>query len=171
MNHFPDAGEMVAGEYSPCHKAGPEMSQLGQPPQENQGFWPFECHNSLGGMSRLGEYSPWALLPFSLFSPFLLPVFSLPSPSPSLLLPRSFRLVGYRGSSVCSRWEIFIGERERGPFFWRGFGAAQGLFSSSQRDGVALAVNRTPAVLKQAGIYGAVSCALIIVHDNRRAWR
>jgi hypothetical protein len=65
---------MVAGEYSPCHKAGPEMSQLGQPPQQNQGFCPFECHNSPGGMSRLGEYSPWALLPFSLFSPFLLPL-------------------------------------------------------------------------------------------------
>lgn len=53
----------------------------------------------------------------------------------------------------------------------RGFGAAQGLFSSPEGDGVALAVNRSPAVLKQAGIYGAVSCALIIVHDNRRAWR
>lgn len=98
---------MVAGEYSPCHKAGPEMSQLGQPPQQNQGFCPFEYHNSPGGMSRLGEYSPCALLSFSLF-------FSLPSPSPSLLLPFSFPARRYRGFSVCSRWEIFIGGRERG---------------------------------------------------------
>jgi len=46
-------------------------------------------------------------------------------------------------------------------------GAASQKDSSSQRDGVPLAVNRAPALLKQAGIYGPAPGRIVEVHGDR----
>jgi len=87
-----------------------------------------KCHNSANRPRKIKAFGPlnvttrWAACHgsvnthpgLSFPSPCFLPSFSLPSPSPSSLLPFSFRLVGYRGKACVLGGKSSLGEGSEG---------------------------------------------------------